>query len=566
MLLQLFKRLTGVQLRPPLRPPLHHASAARQPAEQQPPVIDGQQAVALASVDSLLASGLDDWRAHRKDEARQKFAATAKIAPSSVLPHFYLGNCAVESDQFDAAAEHYTQALEIDPANSRVYSNLGLAHLRRADPESAIAALRKAVELDPGYREAHQGLLYALHYSAALTPAEITEAHRAWGRAFCHVVADHPRPLPADLEPVRPLRIGYVSGDFRQHSVATFFEPIAIHHDRAAFQVICYHTAAHADGVTARLKAVADIWRDIDGLADDEVVRLIRADRIDLLVDLSGHTVGNRLDVFAQRAAPVQLTYLGYPGTTGVPAMDFRITDAITDPPEVADALHTERLLRLPGAQWCYFPDSALPACGPLPAQQCGHVTFGSFNDFSKAGDTMLHAWGEILRRLPDAHLRLLRTTGGLRVQRAQAILAEHGVAAERQEWVMSAIARPSHAERFAGVDIALDTFPVNGVTTTVECLWMGIPLVSMYGGNCISRSGFCLLQAVGLPELAAETVDAYVAAAVALATDRSRLAGIRTSLRVRVREGLSDAPQFVASLEALYRSAWRLRRAEIAG
>jgi protein O-GlcNAc transferase len=558
MLLQLFKRLTGAQPR--------HSSAARHTAEQLPPSIAGLQSAVMASVDSLLAAGLDDWRAHRKDEARQKFMEASLLAPASVLPHFYLGNCAVESGQFDAAVEHYHRALTIDPADSRIYSNLGLAHLRRADAESAIAALRKAVELDPGYREACQSLLYALHYSTALTPEEITEAHRAWGRAFCNQMTDHPRPLQTHREPARPLRIGYMSGDFRQHSVATFFESIPMHHDRTAFQVVCYHTAAHGDAVTGRLKAVADKWRDIGDLQDEEAVRLIQADGIDLLVDLSGHTVGNRLGVFARRAAPVQLTYLGYPDTTGVPAMDFRITDAITDPPGVADVLHTERLLRLPGAQWCYFPDPALPECGPLPAQQRGHVTFGSFNDFSKASDTMLHAWGEILHRLPEARLRLLRMTGGLRVQRAQAILAEHGVAAERQEWIMGASARPSHAERFAGVDIALDTFPINGVTTTVECLWMGIPLVSMHGGNCISRSGLSLLHSVGLPELAVGTVDDYVSVAVALATDRSHLTEIRAGLRVRVREALSDAPRFVASLEDLYRDAWRLQNAAIAG
>ena len=557
MLLHLFRRLIGR--------PSSHANAARSGAEQPPALATGQPA-ALADSESLLGAGLEDWRAQRKDEARRKFAEAARIAPSSLLPHFYLGNCAVESGQFDAALEHYTEALRIEPANSRIYANLSVAHLRRADAQSAIAALRKAIELDPDYRDAHQSLLFALHYSEQLTPAEITGAHRAWGRAFCSAATDDSKVAPVNPEPGRALRIGYVSGDFRQHSVAAFFEAIAIHHDRQSFQVVCYHTAAHADVVTARLKAAADTWRDIDGMPDEDAVRLIQADRIDLLVDLSGHTVGNRLGVFARRAAPVQLTYLGYPGTTGVPAMDFRITDAATDPPGAADALHTERVLRLPGAQWCYWPDSDLPECGPLPAQQCGHVTFGSFNDFSKAGDPVLHAWGEILHRLPGSRLRLLRTPGGQRVQRAQALLAEHGVAAERLDWVVSAVSRPSHAERFAGVDIALDTFPINGVTTTVECLWMGIPVISVHGGNCISRSGLSLLRAVGLPDLATGTVDDYVAAAVALANDHPRLTEIRRNLRGGMRVALADAPRFVASLEELYRSAWRIRTAELAG
>ena len=313
----------------------------------------------------------------------------------------------------------------------------------------------------------------------------------------------------------------------------TFFEPIASAHDRGAFKYVFYSTALHQDAVTERLRACADYWRDASRLTDDQLIELIHADHIDILVDLAGHTEFNRLSVFARRAAPVQVSYLGYPDSTGLSAMDYRITDAVADPEPIADAWHSERLLRLPDSQWCFRPFGTLDIPGPLPASEAGVVTFGSFNNISKVSDTVLRCWAQILVNLPTSRLRLTRSRSPQRAAEILALFEEMGVAADRIECVPYRSDVP-YGLQFAGVDIALDPYPYNGVTTTCESLYFGLPVISLHGPHGVSRSGLSILGSLGLRELAAAKPEQYTEIAVALAHDVPRLDSLRASLRSR--------------------------------
>jgi predicted O-linked N-acetylglucosamine transferase (SPINDLY family) len=313
--------------------------------------------------------------------------------------------------------------------------------------------------------------------------------------------------------------------------------------------------------VTGRIRTHADCWRDVWQLADDALIQQIQADRIDILVDLSGHTEFNRLAVFARRAAPVQVSYLGYPNSTGMPAMDYRITDAETDPHPLADSLHSERLLRLPDTQWCFRPFGAIAAPGPLPAREAGFVTFGSFNSLTKASDTLLRCWKQILANSTTSRLRLTRVRS---VTRAAEIIAEFekdGIARERIECAPYRDDVP-HGRQYAGVDIALDHYPYNGVTTTCETLYAGVPVISMHGRHCASRSGLSILRGVGLGELVASTPEQYIRIALDLAGNLPRLERLRGELRSRLeRSPLRDEKRFAANFEELLRMAWRLHR-----
>jgi predicted O-linked N-acetylglucosamine transferase (SPINDLY family) len=355
-----------------------------------------------------------------------------------------------------------------------------------------------------------------------------------------------------------PLRVGFVSGDFRMHSVAHFFEPIMSARNRDAFTYVLYNNFHLQDAVSARLRASADTWRDVWRLTDDAVIDLVHADRIDILVDLSGHTASNRLAVFARRAAPVQVSYLGYPASTGLAAMDYRVTDGVTDPPVPADEWHSERLLRLPDSQWCFRPYGVATPPGPLPARETGLVTFGGFNNLTKASDTLLACWVQILLQLPNSRLRLTRVRSAQRSAEIVAMFVRSGVAPQRIECVPYAD-DPPYGQQFAGVDIALDNYPYNGVTTTCESLYVGVPVVSLYGRNGVSRSGLSILGTLGLGELAASTPERYVEIAVELGSDLSRLERLRASLRARFEQSpLRDEKRFAANFEALLRAAWQ--------
>jgi protein O-GlcNAc transferase len=510
------------------------------------------------SASELINEGLRERQRVGTAAARPFFERAAQLEPNSHVPWFMLGNVASELGDLDSAVTHYAHARDLNPGDHVIRYNLGLNQLWRGYIDAAIEELRAACGLNPSYLQAHSSHIGALHNSDRISPEEIFATIREWGARFSQ---EHPASAPSTVLPSTDyperLRVGFISGDFRAHSVAHFFEPILSARDHGAFTYVLYNNAHLQDAVTQRLRAYADDWRDIWRLTDDALIELIRTDRIEMLVDLSGHSLSNRLAVFARRAAPVQVSYLGYPASTGLATMDYRITDAVTDPPVPADDWHCERLLRMPDSQWCFRPFGTPAAPGPLPAREAGFVTFGSFNNLTKASDTLLRCWVQILVKLPTAHLRLTRVRSPQRAAEIIALFGQSGVVPERIECVPYAN-DPPYGEQFAGVDIALDNYPYNGVTTTCESLYVGVPVVSLHGRNGVSRSGLSLLGTLGLGELVASTPEQYIEIAVALGSDLSRLEQLRVSLRSRFEQSsLRDEKRFAANFEKLLRTAW---------
>jgi protein O-GlcNAc transferase len=513
----------------------------------------------MLTAGELINEGLRQRREHGVAAAQPFFETAAQLEPNSHVPSFMLGNVASELGDLDTAVRHYAHARDLQPTDHVVRYNLGSNHLWRGYVDSAIEELRAACDLNPAYLQAQSTYIMALHNSARVSPEEIAATTRDWGSRFAlQQPEEASRVTRSSAVLPKVLRVGFVSGDLRTHSVAHFFEPIASARNRAAFRYVFYSTSLHQDAVTQRLHSYADAWRDVSKLGDDAFIELIRADDIDILVDLSGHTDLNRLAVFARRAVPVQISYLGYPDSTGLSTMDYRITDAVTDPSPDADNWHCERLLRLPNSQWCFRPFGALTEPGPLPALKNGFVTFGSFNNLTKVSDAVLHCWALILTNLPTSRLRLTRIRSPQRAAEIVALLGRSGIAAERIESVSYCSDAP-YGLQFAGVDIALDPYPYNGVTTTCESLFFGLPVISLHGRHGVSRSGLSILASLGLRELAASSAQQYVDIAVALALDLPRLQLLRSSLRSRFEESpLRDEKRFAANFEELLRTAWQ--------
>ncbi|MGI9342155.1 MAG: hypothetical protein ACR2QV_04855 [Gammaproteobacteria bacterium] len=351
-----------------------------------------------------------------------------------------------------------------------------------------------------------------------------------------------------------------MSPDFTSHSVSHFTRKLIAVHDRSRVEVCCYFAKAKRDEITDEIEARADRWRVIVGMTDDEVVAQIRDDRIDILIDLAGHTAQNRLLVFARRAAPVQVSWLGYPNTTGLSAMDYRVTDAIADPPGADDRWYSERLVRLPDGFLCYQSDQPEPAVAAAPCVERGHVTFGSFNNLPKLTADVVQTWSRILKAIPGS--RLLLKSSALADERARSRIIDEfgaqGIPAARLELLGLIPGRQQHLAAYAGIDVALDTYPYNGTTTTCEALWMGVPVVALRGNRHSGRVGASILHHAGLPELVADTEDDYVEIAISLARDPQRIVGMRERLRPMMRDScLMDTPRFARSLETAYRDVW---------
>ena len=494
------------------------------------------------------------------DEAVAAYQQAIGIKSDYADAYSNLGNTLRDQGKLDEAVAAFRKAIGLKPDYAEVHSNLGSALMDQGKLDEAIAACRQAIGIKPDYAKAHSILLFSLNYHDKMTAGELFAAHRDWNERFGRQV-----PVPAayanDREVGRRLKIGYVSPDFRQHSVAYFIEPLLREHDRRAVEVFCYADVIQPDAVTTRLQRYADHWLVTVGLSDDELVERIRTDGIDILVDLAGHTAKNRLGVFARKPAPVQVTWLGYPNTTGLEAIDYRLVDAVTDPPSQADPWTSETLVRLEGGFLCYAGPKDAPEPAVPPCLTSGSVTFGSFNNPAKVSEVTLDAWGRLLARLPQTRLLLKgkpfvdAATRALFMSR----LGERGVAAERVElvaWLPSGAAHLGHYNR---VDIALDPFPYNGTTTTCEALWMGVPVVTLRGDRHAGRVGASLLSQIGLSDWIANSVEDYVGIAVALACHPSRLQDLRRSLRPRIAASpLCDGKAFARKIEAAFRTMWQ--------
>jgi predicted O-linked N-acetylglucosamine transferase (SPINDLY family) len=458
----------------------------------------------------------------------------------------------------DGAAEAFQHALRIEPNNTIPLNNLAVIHKELGETGPAIQLLRRCVELQSDSKEIRSNLILIMHYDPATTDGALAEQHAEWNRR--HVPATTPHANPPI--PTRKLRIGFISPDLRDHVVGRALLPSLTRHDRSQFEIFCY-AGAHPDAFGQKFRDHADGWRETTGWPADLFARRIREDQIDILVDLSLHTSDNRLDVFALKPAPVQVSWLGYPESSGLSTMDYRLTDAHLEPPTGNQITAAgEKACLLPDCWTCYEPPSGHPAVNDLPSREGRPFTFGSLNNSCKINDQVLGAWARVLLARPDARLLLLAKQGSHRRRFTEA-LTKLGVAPAQicfADYLPSTpdLSQGALLARYHEIDLALDTFPYGGMTTTLDALWMGVPVVSLKGARNLGRAGLSLLTNVGMEEFATADVDAYVDLAVRTAQDTAGLARLRGELRGRMQASpLLDAAGFTRKLEAGFRDMW---------
>ncbi|HEX3694977.1 MAG TPA: FkbM family methyltransferase [Polyangia bacterium] len=469
-----------------------------------------------------------------------------------------LGCLLRDEGQMQAGADQLRRAVAANPDLAHPQSNLGVTLCLQGRVAEGLVHLRLATVLAPDWPVAFSNMLFCLNYADDLPPAGVASAHRLFGRRFALAATGAVAPI-VDVNPDRPLRIGLLSPDFRQHSVAYFLEPLLAARDPARVAYFAYASWSHADAVTSRLRRLCDGWRAVDRLSDAEAAAAMRADRLDVLIDLAGHTAHNRLGVLALRPAPVQMTYLGYPNTTGLDAVDWRITDRWADPPGLTEALHSERLLRLTDGFLCYRPPTDGPPVSASPADASGKITFATFNQLAKLSPTTIALWGRVLAAVPGARLLIkgpafadAATRAAFAEQLGSSALGGHDV-----QLLPPVSDERHHLAAYDQVDIALDPTPYGGTTTTCEALWMGVPVITLAGATHAARVGASLLSRLGLPDLVAATADEYVRIAATLAADSDRRRTLRAGLRALTTTALTDGPRFARGFESALRTAW---------
>lgn len=526
------------------------------------------------------------------DEALEHYDRAVAADPQLGSAYLYRANLYKALRRHREAIAGYQDALRVQPHNPEAYNDLAVLYNHLAQPDRAIAccrqgleqypdaaalygnmatalghegkiaealiASRKAVALRPESPSEFSNLIYGLNRIPGYDPSKLFEEHLEWARRHAEPLTASAAAPTNDPTPDRALRVGYVSPYFHGHAVNFFTEPLITAHDHAEFEIFCYSDVLHEDDATRRLRASADHWRNVRARSDKHLAEIVRDDAIDILVDLTGHIGGNRLLVFARKPAPVQVAYIGYQNTTGMSAMDYRLTDERADPPGETDKYYTEKLVRLSGPFFCYRPADDVPEVTPLPARQSGRVTFGSFNNFNKVTPQVIHAWFEILKRVPDSRLLVLTCVGGYVERHFEQLARDHGIDTGRIE-LCGKRPRDQFYRLVQQADIALDPFPFNGHTTMCDAVWLGVPVVMLLGQMYASRFGSSVLANVGLDDLIARSIDQYVDLAVGLAGNLDRLAELRAQLRPRMAESvLLDFPGFARKVEAAYRQMWR--------
>ena len=577
----------------------HHAGAAHQLAliSQQQGNID--QAITLArqaisaepqGADHHALLGILLTAQGQLDPAIASLRQALALGANDAQTLNALGAALMWKEDLDAAADAFRAATTLAPDSGIAWNNLGNALLSSGLQDEAIEAYRQALRVQPDLAMAASNLLYALHFSARYGLEQIVAEHRKWDQTFgaagaltgggtkrgagsdasgvrdaYPVTTPHtprftphiqtpPVGAPAAL-PARRLRIGYVGRHHHDHPVGRLLLPVLAHHDRAAFEIFAYSGAFKEDAITQRIKSHCDHWRQTGALSDQQLADLVREDRIDILVDLGLHMTSSRLLAFARRPAPVQVTWLGYPGTTGLSAMDYRISDPYLDPPG-SESLYVERTIQLPATWWCYDPIDGGPPVSPLPAEQSGLFTFGCLNNFVKVTEPTLELWGKVLSAIPRSRMIVLAPYGKAR-QRVLEKLGRDGIDSSRIEF-QARVPHNEYLNLYNRIDLCLDTFPYNGHTTTLDALWMGVPTLTIPGATPAARGGLSILTNAGLTEFIAADAEQFVQLAVRCAADVTRLAELRRTLRDRMRRSpLMDAPRFARDLEAAYRQMW---------
>lgn len=495
-----------------------------------------------------------------RNAALAAFTRATELRPDFATAHNNRGLVLFEMERLDEAVDAYEAALAIEPEFADALVNLGSARREHGRIEDAIELYERALRNSPDSISAATNIALTMHALPGITPDQILARHREWDAACARALQITPRVHGRDPSAAeRRLKVGLVSADFGFHPVGYFTIGFAEHHDRDAIEVICYSGRAAPDAMTERFHAAADGWVETRALSDSALAERIASDGIDVLFDLSGHTTDNRLGTFACKPAPVQISWSGYPGTTGLAAMDYLVCDA-RHVGEGETAHHAERLIRMPAAFVCYSPPPTAPDVGPLPALANGFVTFGCFSNPSKINPALLDRWGRIMQALPGSRLVMIYRHLDHRANRERILgaLGAYGVDPSRID--IHGKRPPEHfLEGYNGIDIALDTHPYSGGATTCEALWMGVPVLTLPGATFASRHALSLLTAAGMDEFVATDEDDYLARTVALAGDPEKLAEMRAGMRGKMAaSALCDAAGFTASLEAEIRKAWR--------
>lgn len=489
-------------------------------------------------------------------EAQQALERAIELKPGYTDAINNLGVVFQRQARLDDSVACYRQVIELEPETLKAQSNLGHVLQRQGKLEESKLVLCEAREKFPENADLLSNWLMTLNYDPTITPETLAAEHRRYGELFDRPASEAP-PHTNRPDPNRRLRIGYVSPDFRKHACSYFIEPFVTHHDRAAFEVFLYGEVPAQDAVTARFRSLADAWRTTCGLSDAQLVELIRADEIDILVDLAGHTSRHRLQAFSHRPAPVQVTYLGFPHSTGLRSIGYRLADEVTDPPDEPPR-YSEQILRLSAGYCCYAPPSDAPESNSLSAAATGRITFGSFHGLAKINASVLDVWSRILREIPGSRLLMLRDTlRGPTHDRFAHEFAERGVADQVE--LRCELPPGSHMSLYHKIDIALDPFPWSGHTSECEALWMGVPVITLNGDRHAGRLVASILTSAGLSQWIASDMEQYVTIAHKLASDIEQLAQYRATLREQVAaSALCDGRQFTQSLEAAYRRIWK--------
>jgi predicted O-linked N-acetylglucosamine transferase (SPINDLY family) len=483
-----------------------------------------------------------------------------RLRPGWALAHCHLASLLHAQRRLSEAEVAYRRTLELSPDNVSALNNLAADVLNNEGRiDEARAAYRQALALQPDRADCHSNMLLNEQYAPGVTRAGLAQAHAEWEARHGLPLRTTWRPFAQTREPDRPLRVGFVAGDFFYHPVGLFLAPILERLDRQKWPTVCYASQQKRDELTARLTRAAGLWRWVADLDDEKLAEQARADGIDLLVDLSGHTGRNRLLTFARRPAPVQLTWMGYVGTTGLSAIDYLIADRFHVPPGW-EGDYREKVLRLPDGYLCWEAPPYAPPVGPLPALASGQVTFGSFNNIAKINAEVVSIWAAVLARLPGARLVLKYhwlDDEGLR-RRLTEQFAARGIAPDRLE-LLGSTTHVEQLQQYNRIDLALDPFPYSGGLTTCESCWMGVPVLTCPGETFASRHSLSYLSNIGLTETIVANREEYVARAVALAGDLPRLAELRAGLRGRMAGSpVCDVDRFTEHLTAAWRQAWR--------
>ncbi|MGB5986179.1 MAG: tetratricopeptide repeat protein [Desulfobacterales bacterium] len=554
-----------------------------------------QKGIAIDPENASLHGNLGNLyrRFGKTDKARRAFRCTLELDPDNIAAKLNLGSLEYEQGRMEFAERLIQEIIECEPRRAVAYSNLGvvlkaqgkLVEARQAfqtairldskDPDpicnlgnvykaqgcilSAISCYRRVLELSPDHKGANSNYLYGQLYLPSIDCRELYTSSRRWGRGEESRVQPYSHNF-AEFNPTKRLSIGYVSPDFRKHSVSYFFHPLLEAHDRRKFEIYCYAEVRHPDEITQRIRQSCDKWRSTVGHPDQIAAEQIHRDQIDILVDLAGHTADNRLGIFVRKPAPIQVSWLGYPGTTGLSRMDYRLTDSVADPKPEADPFYTERLHHLPKGFLCYRPPDNAPPVVAKNTDSQAPIVFGSFNNLPKINERVIALWAKILRRVPNSRLLLKskpladKTTR----DRYRNFFRQYGIDVKRiglKHWTASTA---DHLGLYSDISVALDPFPYNGTTTTCEALFMGVPVVTLSGARHSARVGASMLQRLGVTGLVAENESDYVKLAVNLARDSHRLQLLRTTLRgLLLNSSLCDGKQFASEVENFYLQIW---------